>query len=91
MLVIVPIWCNSAIQLSLFHTEAEYTFQLRKDIIPLRLQPKYQPDGWLGALAGNRLYFDFSMEEKFNASVGALIKELGERGRGMFSTIWISV
>ena len=31
-------------------SEAEYTFRLRKDIVPLLLQPRYAADGWLGAM-----------------------------------------
>ena len=40
-------------------TEAEYTYRLRKDVIPLLLQDAYCPDGWLGAFVGTRLHFDF--------------------------------
>ncbi|GFR88272.1 hypothetical protein ElyMa_002513400 [Elysia marginata] len=41
-------------------TEAEYMFQLRKDYIPLMCQKRYRPDGWLGAILGAKLFFDFS-------------------------------
>ncbi|XP_041350494.1 uncharacterized protein LOC121369460 [Gigantopelta aegis] len=61
-------------------TESEYVFRLRKDIVPLRLQHKYQPDGWLGMLVGSRLYFDFSSEELVDKQMPKLIKELGTRG-----------
>ena len=61
--------------------EAEYTFRLQKDIVPLVLQPRYRADGWLGALCGNKLYFDFSKEEKICVSLNALVKELGDRGK----------
>ncbi|XP_019613750.1 PREDICTED: uncharacterized protein LOC109461788 [Branchiostoma belcheri] len=62
-------------------TEAEYTFQLRKQIVPLMMEGKYKPDGWLGAILGAKLYFDFSAQHKFEDSIGKLIKELGQRGR----------
>ncbi|CAH1775998.1 unnamed protein product [Owenia fusiformis] len=62
-------------------TEAEYTYRLRKDIIPVRVQSQYTPDGWLGIMIGTRLYFDLSIEDSFDMNVGGLVKELGNRGR----------
>ena len=47
----------------------------------MRLEPRYLADGWLGALAGNKLYFDFSSEEKFKPSMEKVLKELGSRGK----------
>ncbi|KAL5019742.1 hypothetical protein ScPMuIL_002634 [Solemya velum] len=64
-------------------TEAEYTFQLRKDYIPLMLQKRYRPDGWLGAILGAKLYFDFSGKYPFEKTFQGLTKEL--RGRGQVS------
>ncbi|XP_041356433.1 uncharacterized protein LOC121373745 [Gigantopelta aegis] len=61
-------------------TEAEYTFQLRKDYIPLMMQKKYRPDGWLGLILGAKLFFDFSGKYPFEKSMSGLLKEL--RGRG---------
>ncbi|KAK3746536.1 hypothetical protein QZH41_007374 [Actinostola sp. cb2023] len=29
-------------------SEAEYAFQLKKDIVPLMMEGNYRPDGWLG-------------------------------------------
>ena len=71
--------------------EAEYTFRLRKPIIPLRLQPGYNPDGWLGALAGSKLVFDCSLPSKLEESVKNLIKELGTVGKVDSSKLMISV
>ncbi|XP_014769431.1 uncharacterized protein LOC106868605 isoform X1 [Octopus bimaculoides] len=64
-------------------TEAEYTFRLRKDYIPMMMQKKYNPDGWLGTMLGAKLFFDFSGKYPFEKSFGGLIKEL--RGRGQYS------
>ncbi|XP_013413002.1 uncharacterized protein LOC106175503 [Lingula anatina] len=61
--------------------EAEYAFTLRKPIIPLMMQYKYTPDGWLGALRGSKLFFDFSRDYNFNVKLQGLVKELGERGK----------
>ena len=62
-------------------SEAEYAYQLRKDIIPLMLQHKYKADGWLGMLLGTKLWFEFHSKHVVEENVGKLIKELGERGR----------
>ncbi|XP_025080765.1 uncharacterized protein LOC112556198 isoform X2 [Pomacea canaliculata] len=64
-------------------TEAEYTFQQRKEYIPLMMQKKYRPDGWLGAILGAKLFFDFSGKYPFEKSMQGLLKEL--RGRGQLS------
>ncbi|XP_060073449.1 uncharacterized protein LOC132553238 [Ylistrum balloti] len=61
--------------------EAEYTFQLRKDYIPLMMQMKYRPDGWLGAILGAKLYFDFSGKYHFEKPWNGLLKELKGMGR----------
>ncbi|XP_033724963.1 uncharacterized protein LOC117314961 isoform X1 [Pecten maximus] len=61
--------------------EAEYTFQLRKDYIPLMMQMKYRPDGWLGAILGAKLYFDFSGKYPFEKPWNGLVKELKGMGR----------
>ena len=62
-------------------SEAEYAYQLRKDIIPLMMQRKYKADGWLGMLVGTKLWFDFQSNHVIEAGVGKLIKELGGRGK----------
>ena len=65
---------------SLF-SEAEYTFQCRKDYIPLMLQKQYRPDGWLGAILGAKLYFDFSGKYPFEKPWNGLTKELKGMGK----------
>jgi len=57
-------------------TEAEYTFRLHKPIIPLRLEARYCPDGWLGALCGNNLIYDFSVPVKHEDSFHGLMNGL---------------
>ncbi|XP_052267989.1 uncharacterized protein LOC127869450 isoform X1 [Dreissena polymorpha] len=61
-------------------TEAEYTYQLKKEYIPLMMQQKYRPDGWLGLILGAKLFFDFSGKYPFEKPFTGLLKEL--RGRG---------
>ncbi|XP_071963929.1 uncharacterized protein [Antedon mediterranea] len=63
-------------------TEAEYAFQLRKDIIPLKMEENYQADGWLGAIIGTKLYIEVDPEgNDFDTSMQKLTKELGSRGK----------
>ena len=67
-------------------SEAEYAYQLRKDIIPLMMQRKYRGDGWLGMLVGTKLWFDFNSQQSIEPSVTKLIKELGGRGKDVDNT-----
>ncbi|KAK3098736.1 hypothetical protein FSP39_022570 [Pinctada imbricata] len=58
-------------------TEAEYTYKLKKETIPLRMQTNYAPDGWLGILIGSKLFYDFSgvkypIESKYKELLRAL-------------------
>ena len=62
-------------------SEAEYAYQLRKDIIPLMMQGKYRGDGWLGMLVGTKLWFDFQSKHVLEQGVTKLIRELGGRGK----------
>ena len=62
-------------------SEAEYAYQLRKDIIPLMMEPNYRPNGWLGMIVGTKLWIDFRNSYGIEAGVGKLLRELGGRGR----------
>jgi len=61
-------------------SEAEYTNKLRKHFIPLILEPNYTPDGWLGLMLGEKLYYPIS-EENFEDMMQSLIKVLGNKGK----------
>ena len=63
------------------YLEAEYTFQLHKDIIPLMMENKYRPDGWLGFIVGSKFWIDFSEKHKIDMNANKLVKELGNRGK----------
>ena len=67
-------------------SEAEYAYQLRKDIIPLMMQRKYKADGWLGMLVGTKLWIDFQSKHVIEEGVRKLIKELGGRGKDVDTT-----
>lgn len=62
-------------------SEAEYTYKLGKEFIPIRMQPKYSPDGWLGMLLGTKYYFDLAKPGRWDDTVQALISQLGDRGK----------
>ena len=62
-------------------SEAEYTYKLGKDIIPLMMQRNYKPDGWLGMLLGTKFWIDFHSKHIVKTGVTKLIKELGGRGK----------
>lgn len=55
-------------------------YRLRKDIIPLVVEPGYVPDGWLGILIGTKLFFDLSRPAAFDVELDRLIQEIGSRG-----------
>jgi hypothetical protein len=44
-------------------SEAEYAFNRKKHIVPVKLKSTYQPDGWLGFILGTKLYIDFGKNE----------------------------
>lgn len=61
--------------------EAEYAYQLRKQIIPLMMEPRFQPRGWLGIIMGTKLWMDFREMGKLEAGTSQLIKELGKTAK----------
>ena len=67
-------------------SEAEYAYQLRKDIIPLKMQRNYTADGWLGMLVGTKLWIGFQSKQMIDSGIGKLIKELGGRGKDLDTT-----
>lgn len=69
--------CNVGCRL----TEAEYAFQLQKDIVPLMLEYHYRADGWLGMVLGKKMFIDFCRPEKAQDSWQRLLRELNNRGR----------
>ena len=67
-------------------SEAEYTYKLGKDIIPLMMQRNYKPDGWLGMLLGTKFWIDFHSKHLIEKGVTKLIKQLGGRGKDVDAT-----
>ncbi|XP_015771699.1 PREDICTED: uncharacterized protein LOC107350009 [Acropora digitifera] len=62
-------------------SEAEYAFQLHKDIIPLMMDYRYKPNGWLGFIVGSKFWIDLRDRCKLDTNLDKLIKELGNRGK----------
>ncbi|KAJ8321764.1 hypothetical protein KUTeg_000235 [Tegillarca granosa] len=56
--------------------EAEYAYRKKKQIIPLRMESKYEPDGWLGFIVGSKKYYDFGGKRSFETEMDCLFKEL---------------
>jgi len=56
--------------------EAKYSNKLRKPIVPIMAEPGYKPDGWLGLLCGDKVYFNFREEEIWEESIDKLDKEI---------------
>ncbi|CAF1021469.1 unnamed protein product [Didymodactylos carnosus] len=52
--------------------EGNYVFRQKTKFIPLMLEEQYNATGWLGAMVGSRLWYDFSKEEKFTESARQL-------------------
>lgn len=64
-------------------TEAEYAYSQKKEIVPLLMQTGYKATGWLGAMIGARLFYDFSgkydFDKKFSELYLALAGKLAPR------------
>ena len=60
----------------LFISEGEYTYQRGKPLVPLMMQRRYKPDGWLGMLMGVKLYINFDGKYEFDKAYQMLMKEM---------------
>jgi hypothetical protein len=54
-------------------SEAEYAFESRKHIIPLRLQATYKADDWLGFIQGSKFLNDFTKKEQWRDKLKQLL------------------
>ena len=59
-----------------FLIEATYAKHLSKIIIPCRMELEYRPEGWLGFLIGEKLYFDFAGKDPFKKTMDKLLWEI---------------
>jgi hypothetical protein len=44
-------------------SEAEYAYTRQRHMIPLVMENKYRPDGWLGLICASKMYVDFTKLE----------------------------
>ncbi|CAF0873076.1 unnamed protein product [Didymodactylos carnosus] len=56
-------------------SECTYANELKREIIPLRMEANYRPNGWLKVILGDRVYVDF-LKNGFDTGFTDLIKQL---------------
>ncbi|XP_052271259.1 uncharacterized protein LOC127871976 isoform X2 [Dreissena polymorpha] len=56
--------------------EAEYAFKKNKEILPLKMERGYDPDGWLGIICGTKMFYEFSGKYKFEDKLKELLRAL---------------
>jgi len=67
--------------------EGEYCVTKKVAFVPLMMQTDYRPDGWLGIALGSKLWYDFSTEGDWESKVAALVKAIGDKGKGKDSNL----
>lgn len=77
----VPILTEKYKASSAGRQEIEYAHHLQKKIIPIRLQPKYRPDGWLGFLLGSTYFYDLSKKADYENKFQSFLQAAGEDGK----------
>lgn len=63
-------------------SEAEYAYSQKKEIVPLRMQKGYAATGWLGAMIGAKLFYDFSGKYDFDKKFQELYLALSGKTSG---------
>jgi len=66
-------------------TEAEYAYKLKKEIICIMAEENYEPRGWLGAILGNKLWYNpwknlIFIEQLFLPILFQLVRLLNQPG-----------
>jgi male-specific lethal 1 len=56
-------------------SEAEYAYTRQRHIIPLIMEKKYRPDGWLGFICASKMYVDFTKSD-FEQAFQKLIAQI---------------
>lgn len=65
-----------------FISEAEYAYKLQREIIPLKIQPGYTANGWLGMLIGMKLFFDLTSPSERESTYQQVVNAIGDKGKG---------
>ncbi len=67
-------------------SEAEYAYARQRHIIPLVMEKKYRPDGWLGFICASKMYVDFTKTD-FEQAFQKLISQIQLHNRRTSSTM----
>eukprot|EP00045_Choanoeca_perplexa_P013187 m.147711 g.147711 ORF g.147711 m.147711 type:complete len:903 (-) comp16270_c0_seq5:84-2792(-) len=67
-------------------TEAEYAYRLKKPMVPVKVND-YTPTGWLGALCGNKLYYDFRVTVAADLPADAIAQADAETKAGFMKEV----
>jgi len=67
-------------------TEVVYAAESRKEIIPLTVEPRYKPHGWLKFHMSDKLRLDFSSDGVFHDSMKKLLGALRKMFSGLQTT-----
>ena len=73
---------NSYKTVQYLFSEAEYAYSQKKEIVPLRMQKGYAATGWLGAMIGAKLFYDFSGKYDFDKKFQELYLALSGKTSG---------
>ncbi|CAF1410282.1 unnamed protein product [Rotaria magnacalcarata] len=73
--IILVCYSNAYKESANCQSECTYANDLKRVIIPLRMESNYRPNGWLKVIVGDRLYVDF-VKYDFETAFGDLIKQL---------------
>ena len=69
--------------------EAQFAFEKQRDLIPIRIQTGYKPQGWLAFLIAGRMYVDF-IKMNFDAAYTQLVSEFHQNhvdGKGAATVV----
>lgn len=70
-------------------SEAEYAYTRQRHIIPLVMEKKYRPDGWLGFICASKLYVDFTktdFEQAFQKLIVQIQRHQGKNASNLMVT-----
>jgi hypothetical protein len=66
-------------------SEAEYAYTRQRHVIPIVMEKKYRPDGWLGFICASKLHVDFTKTD-FDNALQKLISQIQLHQRQLEST-----
>ncbi|KAL3855584.1 hypothetical protein ACJMK2_014924, partial [Sinanodonta woodiana] len=57
-------------------TEAQYAYQMHKNLVALKMENDYTPSGWLGLIINDGILYDFSGKYAFERKYEELLKRI---------------